>query len=481
MKSLRTALLVFALCAVTLAQEHQTPAPVPSNRDILKGEINVSVRSQSKADQSYALYLPSSYHSDHKWPVVYVFDPGARGALPLKLMKDAAERYGYILVGSNNSRNGNMQPQLDAASNMWSDTHTYLPIDERRVYFAGFSGGARVAADLALLCKCARAVFLNGAGLMPGGPQLPKENFAAFLISGRNDFNYGEMLDLDAKLESAGLPHFLRRFDGDHQWGPASVWGEAFAWTALLEMKNNLRPRDAEFIASELSKSTERYRKQIESGEPSFALQEARGVGALYLGLSDTTAVSQQIAALEKDPATRARIKQEKSEIERQQTLGQDIYSAIVSLDKVGAEQITAVSDTISKIHRLREEFEKTNNASNRRVYQRTLGSILSLSMGTGSDILRKGEFEKAIPYFEIGAEARPDSSWPPLSLAQCHAAKSDKKATIRDLKRALETGYTAQALTNFMKQDPKLAAMMEQDEYKTLIAQSSTEDNTGK
>src|SRR6267143_2302869 len=71
-----------------------------------RGEIVESVACKSDLQQSYALYLPSQYTPDKKWPMLYAFDPGARGKLPVSLFKDAAEKFGFIVVGSNNSKNG---------------------------------------------------------------------------------------------------------------------------------------------------------------------------------------------------------------------------------------------------------------------------------------------------------------------------------------------------------------------------------------
>src|ERR1700687_4669781 len=70
------------------------------------GVVLREVQTLARPEQSYALYLPSAYSSDKRWPIVYAFDPGARGSLPVELMKEAAESYGYIVAGSNNSRNG---------------------------------------------------------------------------------------------------------------------------------------------------------------------------------------------------------------------------------------------------------------------------------------------------------------------------------------------------------------------------------------
>ena len=64
--------------------------------------------------QSYALYVPAGYSADREWPVLFAFDPGARGRVPVERFREAAERYGFIVAGSNNSRNGPMTVSIDA-------------------------------------------------------------------------------------------------------------------------------------------------------------------------------------------------------------------------------------------------------------------------------------------------------------------------------------------------------------------------------
>lgn len=471
----RIAAVVLTLLIATLgmvAQNQQTAAP--AGRDVRKGELISTMRSQGKPDQSYALYLPSAYTSERQWPIVYVFDPGARGERPLQLMKEAAERYGFILAASNNSRNGPVQPQVDAANAMWTDTHTYLSIDDRRVYFAGFSGGARVASYVAQLCKCSHAVFLNGAALMPTvAPSISQNKLSAFSIAGRGDFNYGELLDLDSKLDSLAQPHFFRRFDGEHSWAPAPVWDEAFVWATVLEMKENLRPRDPTFISGELAKSTDRARKQVEAGEPSFALQETRALIALYDGLTDATALMEQAATLAKEPLTNKRLKEEKSELERQQSLANDVLETVASLDKATSVQRSQIAtEAASRLRAFREQFTKEKNPSTRRVLQRVLGSVFAFVIGSGGPLIENGDYANAEAYWVIASEARPDWNWAHLSLAQCHAARGDKKAAIRDLKRAVEeANLSAKSLADFVAKTPKLGVIAETEDYKKLLA----------
>jgi hypothetical protein len=68
--------------------------------------------------QSYALYLPSSYSAKQKWPILYVFDPAARGERAVAVIKAAAEKFGYIVAASNNSRNGPLGGSTEAANAM---------------------------------------------------------------------------------------------------------------------------------------------------------------------------------------------------------------------------------------------------------------------------------------------------------------------------------------------------------------------------
>src|SRR5947209_5147745 len=169
----RTTLLITTLLLLT-ATTATTRAET-----LERGKVIESIACLAEPEQSYALYLPTYYSPQKRWPVLYCFDPVARGALVVKLYREAAEKYGWIIVGSNNSRNGPVKVSVDAARAMWDDTHARLQIDDRRVYMTGFSGGARAALSLAYLCDngCVSGVIAHGAGFHPNiVPQLKSGN-----------------------------------------------------------------------------------------------------------------------------------------------------------------------------------------------------------------------------------------------------------------------------------------------------------------
>jgi dienelactone hydrolase len=195
--------------------------------------------------QSYALYLPSNYDGQRAWPVIYCFDPGGRGDIPVSLFRDGAEKFGCILAGSHNSRNGPWEVILKAARMLWQDTHARLAIDDRRVYAAGFSGGARAAAGLGKMLSIPLAGVIGcGAGLPAWLSPGEMRDVPWFGSVGIQDFNYGEMRDLERELRRQGTPCVLRVFQGRHSWPPKKLALEAIAW---LES----RARDAPQLSPE--------------------------------------------------------------------------------------------------------------------------------------------------------------------------------------------------------------------------------------
>ncbi len=75
-------------------------------QELPRGQIIDSVRCLTAPAQQYALYIPSNYSAVRQWSAIFAFDPGARGRVGVERFQAAAEKYGYIVAGSLNSRNG---------------------------------------------------------------------------------------------------------------------------------------------------------------------------------------------------------------------------------------------------------------------------------------------------------------------------------------------------------------------------------------
>src|SRR5947207_8022137 len=203
-----------AMCAVLAVIVGGTA----SAQELPRGEIVDDVRCQQDASQHYALYLPSYFNPSRQWPVILAFDGSGRGRQGVERYRAAAEKYGYVLAGSNNSRNGPWNVAIDAAAAMTADIKRRFPIDAKRMYMAGMSGGARVAIMLAQNSSEIAGVFASSAGYSTAFHK--SERFPLFGSAGTEDFNYREMRAVDRLMTS---PHRVEIFEGGHTWLPVDM------------------------------------------------------------------------------------------------------------------------------------------------------------------------------------------------------------------------------------------------------------------
>jgi predicted esterase len=464
------------LCAVLLilctsAVARQNPGAAQSAQEAQPGVLLPHQVCSAKPDQSYALYLPSQYTRAKQWPVIYAFDPVARGNVPVELMKDAAERYGYIVLGSNNSRNGAWKVETDAAQAMYDDSRARLSIDDRRVYFAGFSGGARVASAVAQRCKCAAGVLLSGAGFSTNAPPSRDAVFAVFAAVGDFDFNYPEVTRLDEALQTAGFAHALRPFDGPHQWAPAGVMDEALAWFRLIAMKESRTPRDDTFVAAQMAAATVRAHAFEQSGDLYAAWREYRQAVATFGGLADATPLQRAAASLARQKAVRDGAKREKQEFTEQDELTGEISSGLAALLDISGPRGDTREQVEEKIITLRERAAREKHPDKLRVLRRALAGVLVEAMEAGEQQLDAKNISVASDYFQLAADADPDSLWALTDLAAARALAGDRKAALDALRRAKPKFKDPAAFSDWLKDEPAFAKLRDDAQFRALLA----------
>lgn len=466
-------LLCAALAALSVhAAAAQSASSSSAPQDLKAGVVIPRVSCAAQAGQSYALFLPSHYTREKRWPIVYVFDPGARGSMPVELMKDVAERYGYIVAGSNNSRNGPTRLELDAADAMTRDTQMRLAIDTKRVYFAGLSGGARFAAVLAQGCKCAAGVLLNSAGFATSSPPTADANFSVFSTAGTFDFNYPEVVELDAKLGTLHYAHEFRRFDGPHEWAPASVMDEALAWFRLLAMKEGREARDMSFVKDQAAAAEKRAKNFEASGDSYGSWKEYRQAAATFDELSDARPFRERAAALEKEKSIRDGAKHEQQDFEEQSRLSADISAAMSTLREGSPDRSIQARDVEQQIADLRTRAEHEKNAQKLRVTKRALGGIFIEAMESGRERSEAKDNALARIYFEIATTADPDSAWAWSNLATTRALDGDRKAATEALRHAKDKSKDVAAFSAWLKEEGAFAKLRDTPEFRALLAE---------
>jgi len=266
----------------------------------VQGQVTERVVSTSDPDMTYALYLPSSYTSGRRWPVLLIMDPRGRALVPLKLFQQAAERRGYILASSyDTASDGPLEPNARALRAVLPDLRDRLAIDPARLYLAGFSGTARAAWDFGMRLSSPVAGVIGIGGGLPGpGIDLQKVRFGFFGAAGDLDFNWEEMRALDLKLESGGLPHRFETFPGPHSWPPEAVCAEAIDWMDLHAMRRGLTPKDSELVEASMTHRMREAARLEKEGRRYEAYRAYKAVAADFEGLADTSAPRRLTAEL---------------------------------------------------------------------------------------------------------------------------------------------------------------------------------------
>jgi predicted esterase len=465
--------LLVPFFAGILAFGQGTPRPddgIKTAAELRPGELTREVRCGANPEQSYALYLPKNYTASRKWPVVYAFDPGARGSVPLELMKEGAEKYGFILAGSNNSRNGPRKLEWEAAQAMVQDAHARLAIDDRRSYFAGFSGGARVAALIAQGCQCAAGVLLSGAGFPQDAPPSREAAFPVFAAVGTYDFNYVEMVQLEEKLEGLGFPHFLRTFEGPHQWAPVVVMEEALAWFRLVAMRDGREPRDDAFVAAQAPQAAERARALEQSGNLYAAWKEYRQADQTFNGLIENAALRDRAKALEKEKAVREGAKREEREFAEQRQLTSDISAGLAALGQNSLNRADVHLQVEQQILGLHSQTEHEKRAEKLRVLKRALADVFAQAMETGEERLRAKDAGRARDYFELACDAAPDSLWALSDLAVAKAEDGNRKGALETLRHAREKTKDFAQFSEWLKEEPAFVSWRNTADFRALL-----------
>jgi len=312
-----------------------------------RGVLAEHVRCPSDTTQTYTLYLPSTYQTNRDWPLLLVFDPGARAARAAEVFREAAERFGWIVAASENSRNGPWEPTLRAVNAMWPALLGGYAVDQRRVYTAGHSGGATVAWLVAQQTGQIAGVIASGQP-NPESQIAKGRQFAWFGSAGHSDFNFLQVKNIDAGLEEAKTPHRAEFFDGGHQWPPSDIAFRALGWMEVLAMKEGRRQRDLDLARTILAEDVSRARALEDRGLLTEAWRSYRTIATTYTGLVDVGDADRRLRAIEADNRFKKARKLEERADRREQ---QEIYAVGKVVAELGADDPPLVAQLRSQLN----------------------------------------------------------------------------------------------------------------------------------
>lgn len=423
----------------------------PRDTSISKGIIHPEISCFKDAGQSYALYLPSSYSAGKPFPVIYFFDSHAEGLLPVKKYRLLAEKYGYIIACSNNSKNGLPRETTQKVIGVFfEDTQQKFSIDPKRIYTSGFSGGARVAASVAVFNGGIAGVAGCGAGFPKLDGPVPGK-FSYIGVVGNADFNLIEMKNLDRTLETTSLIHQLVVFDGKHEWPPMETMEEAFRFFEISAMKNGLAEKNDSLIR-EYIHSQENKIKYLKGKNQLVALWDLyRKLSGNLYGLEDVSKFKEEIVSIENSPelikALQKEMDEEKSEVAKQQEY--------------------AKAFTKNDFFWWTNEVKSLNSEKSLRA-KRLLGYLGLAGYMYAAEASNKNMVREANAFLKIYALVEPENPEPHYLYARLFMKTNQPEKAMASLNTAVELGFRdKERLGN----DEALSPLRSRTEFKDLFS----------
>jgi hypothetical protein len=451
MKKISFLILIIALFSFSCKGKKKTAHEIAP---LQKGKIIENVACLNDKEQSYALYLPSYYNDSAKLPIIFAFDAHAAGLLPVELFKEAAEEYGYILIGSNNSKNGTPWPVTSAIfDTLLNEAHQRFSIDDKRIYTCGFSGGSRVASTLALTKNIIVGVIGCGAGF-PRTPESADVKFDYFGIAGTTDFNLVEMSQLAEILDSLGYRNYLQTFNGKHEWPPKSVAHDAMLWLELNAMKDKLKLKNDSLVNTLFKKWKDEYAETKNEYQAYLLCNKAI---RFLQGLCDVSFFSKENEILAKKPAI-VQMQKHLKEIALKETTLQNNYGAALSSQTTDwwAKQTAA----------LRLQNKSGTDSLLQNMYGRVLSYLSLAAYMNASGILKTGNYSDAISALTIYGIIDPENPEYAYLLATVNMKLKNKTEAMSLLEKAVNLGFDD---INRLDADTVLQTLQQENGYSAL------------
>ncbi|MFN8310983.1 MAG: hypothetical protein U0T73_13555 [Chitinophagales bacterium] len=199
----------------------------------------------SNSSQTYVSSFNSLKETAGYETAILFFDPHGDGWQPIHKYAALAERYGYLLIGSNYSSNDRaIDDNLQHAMMLIAEVKKKYGV--KHLVLAGFSGGAKVALLTASRMDI-EAVVYSGAVI-----DVPIKATTFLLgIAGQSDMNFPELVLFDRHLQSSN--HAIRIWNGKHEWPDTAAMEPVFHFPYQSSMASSISTAQIKELQSEQS------------------------------------------------------------------------------------------------------------------------------------------------------------------------------------------------------------------------------------
>lgn len=419
----------------------------------------IEVTCKEDNSQSYAMYLPSNYSIGKTFPAIVAFDAHGKGKLPVSLYKELAEQYGYIIIGSNNSKNGiPWDKTKQIAGKLFADIAGRLSLNMDRIYLLGFSGGARVANTITITNGSISGVICCGAAAPVTNSSSPRNNYTFLGIIGNEDFNYIEMRKYDmVDIAGRNLKHGLITFDGKHEWPAREVMDEAFWWLELNEMRKNGNKKNDTLILKRLQpllKEIEVYQNNKQEFE---AYHLCRKTINFYDGLADLSYCHTVFRTLQTNAEVDKALKMEEALWKKEEVLKNKYVSAFKKEGFAWWQKEIAL---------LNQKIKTEKDKEQKLIYKRTLNYLSLAAYMYTSQTFKDNNMKAAEHFGKLYVLVDPTNSEAHYLMASINSKGGKPNEAMSSLYLAVKNGF---ADVTRLENDSIFSALKNTEEFEKI------------
>lgn len=414
-----------------------------------KGKVIPKVLISDAINESYSLYLPTTFNKDSLSPILFIFDPSGSGKTAINVFKETSEKFGLILIASNDAKNGPYDKNFEIANRLFESVFSTFKVNDKEKYLAGFSGGSRMASAIACLTNSFYGVIGCGASFESKIKDFTPNhtsNFKYVGVVGDEDMNYQEMYNAKFYLDKHEIDNTLITFSGGHQWPSSKEIDRAFIWFKINRIVDDSSLFEMDFVLKTYKDAIKRINTEIKNNNLVEAIFQLKQVNKIYSKIINTDSLNTKIKNIEKTSDYEEQNIKVKYIVEIENTLVESF------INKFNIEVLLADSEDnfrwwTDELKKLDEKYLNNSNTLFNKMAKRIRYRLYALAIETSFSYSLINDKKRALYCDKLLVIQFPKKAYPYFRIAKRYAELKNHKLMYYNLEKALELGISVKKI----------------------------------
>jgi len=205
-----------------------------------KGIVTDSLIVANASNETFTVYLPTSYTTEKTWPIIVIFDSEGRGKIVTQLFKKIGEEQAYIIAASNNvSKDLDLLKNVEIGDRLIETVQAYFSIDKNAIYTTGSNAGAEAAMAVSAIRTDIKGVMAIG-DFWINSEFLKKDKGYAFVgMIDYKDPDYYRLSDISNYISKIGYPSRIYSFTSAKEYPSADLIYSGISEFTLQRLKSD--------------------------------------------------------------------------------------------------------------------------------------------------------------------------------------------------------------------------------------------------